>query len=51
MSRVPAGDQPAVDAMEEGRAEEATLRERSWVKVGWQRDNGNGSGEFRGVGL
>lgn len=34
--RVDAGHQPAVEAVEEGRVEEATLRKRRWVKVGWE---------------
>ncbi|KAL9585288.1 MAG: hypothetical protein Q9212_001612 [Teloschistes hypoglaucus] len=43
-----AGIQPFVEDVEEGRVAEPTLRERRWVKVGWENNNvtvdGGGSG-------
>ena len=35
----------------EGYIEEATWRERRWVKVGWQPDSGNGNGGILAVEL
>ena len=36
VGRLGAGDQRAVEDVEEERAEEAKLRERRWVRVGWE---------------
>jgi len=54
VSRFDAGFQPAIDDVDDGRVAEPVLRERRWVKVGWERttasdvragyDGGTGSG-------
>ncbi len=54
VSRFTAGFQPAIDDVDDGRVEEPVLRERRWVKVGWEGgtasdvhagcDGGTGSG-------
>ena len=36
VSRVGGGDQPTIAHVEAGRVEEPTLRERRWIKVGWE---------------
>ena len=43
VDRFGAGMQPFVEDVEEGRVEEPTLRERRWVKVGWERVASNPS--------
>lgn len=35
--RIDAGFPPAIDDLENGRVEEPVLRERRWVRVGWER--------------
>lgn len=36
VGRVGAGDEPAIEDVEEGKMEEPALRERRWVRVGWE---------------
>lgn len=36
VGRVGAGIQPAIEEVEDGRVEEPTVRERRWVRVGWE---------------
>ncbi|KAI4197392.1 MAG: hypothetical protein LQ350_005943 [Teloschistes chrysophthalmus] len=45
-----AGIQPFVEDVEEGRVAEPTLRERRWVKVGWENNVTGGGGGCGGNG-
>ena len=50
VARVGAGEGPAVKDVEEGRVEEATLRERRWIKVAWEGATAAAPGAAGGSG-